>query len=450
VASLVEQAAEALQYAHDHEIIHLDVKPSNFLLRRTGRDPQRPTLLLADFGIARNFTTVSSASRTIRGTPTAMAPEQWSGNPVFASDQYALAVMAYELLTGRPPFTGSMEQLMYKHFTVQAPPPGKFSLRLPSALDTVLLRALVKKPEERFPTIADFADAFVQAVQPVCAEVSDYETRAISLLQAGLSQLLTLVPDQQVSAAESPRQMASADDAPALVPACVPEEIGQTSQERETPHVDLPPLFEPPASPNLPTVASAAGTPQDPDTALPAPHLPVLRRSGRRALLSGMVLFLLLASATSWYIVRQQGSSAPHMLTPITGRQGATATALPIVTPSPTSSPGLYIAGTYNGTMTDSTTQQVTRLSVHLMQREGQGALQGQVTLHTSVLQVYPLDGAVDLQGNFSFVVQQSPGPPFYFYGATQPGNYLHGYYCRSSSGPCQTNTGYFTVGPGY
>src|SRR5690348_16479764 len=81
VAYLIEQAAEALQYAHDHEMIHLDVKPSNFLLRRNRKDPQRPTLLLADFGIARNFTTVASSSRTIRGTPTSMAPEQWSGAP---------------------------------------------------------------------------------------------------------------------------------------------------------------------------------------------------------------------------------------------------------------------------------------------------------------------------------------------------------------------------------
>ncbi len=63
VAYLVEQSAEALQYAHDHNMIHLDVKPSNFLLRANRKDPDRPTLLLADFGIARNFTTVASSSQ---------------------------------------------------------------------------------------------------------------------------------------------------------------------------------------------------------------------------------------------------------------------------------------------------------------------------------------------------------------------------------------------------
>ena len=76
IAQLVEQAADALQYAHDHQVIHLDVKPSNFLLRSNRKNPNRPTLLLADFGIARSSTTAASSSRTIRGTPTSMAPEQ--------------------------------------------------------------------------------------------------------------------------------------------------------------------------------------------------------------------------------------------------------------------------------------------------------------------------------------------------------------------------------------
>src|SRR6266852_4202230 len=82
IVRLVEQAADALQYAHDHQVIHLDVKPSNFLLRSNRKNPSRPTLLLADFGIARNSATAASSSRTIRGTPTTMAPEQWSSAPV--------------------------------------------------------------------------------------------------------------------------------------------------------------------------------------------------------------------------------------------------------------------------------------------------------------------------------------------------------------------------------
>src|SRR5229473_5524486 len=164
IAQLVEQAADALQYAHDHQVIHLDVKPSNFLLRSNRKNPNRPTLLLADFGIARSFTTVASASLTIRGTPTSMAPEQWSSMPVAATDQYALAVMVYELLAGRPPFVGGMEQLMYQHFNVQPPPPSTFNPVLPTSVDSVLLRALAKRPEDRYPSISAFASAFEQIV----------------------------------------------------------------------------------------------------------------------------------------------------------------------------------------------------------------------------------------------------------------------------------------------
>ncbi|MDQ6645096.1 MAG: protein kinase, partial [Chloroflexota bacterium] len=171
IAYAVEQAAEALQYAHDHHVIHLDVKPPNFLLRSNRKNPNRPTLLLADFGIARNSATAASSSRTIRGTPTSMAPEQWSSTPVAATDQYALAVMAYEMLAGRPPFVGSMEQLMYQHFSIEPPPPSTYNTHLPKAVDAVLLRALAKKPEERFPAIVAFASALEQAVQFAPAEL---------------------------------------------------------------------------------------------------------------------------------------------------------------------------------------------------------------------------------------------------------------------------------------
>ena len=105
-ASFVNQAADALFYVHEHGIVHQDIKPSNFLLRASRAHPQLPDLLLADFGIARLSVSTISVSHAIRGTPVYMAPEQWIGEPVYATDQYALAILAYELLTGRPPFLG--------------------------------------------------------------------------------------------------------------------------------------------------------------------------------------------------------------------------------------------------------------------------------------------------------------------------------------------------------
>jgi len=169
IAYIVDQAAAALQYAHDHRVIHLDVKPSNFLIRSNAKNPNRPTVLLADFGLARNSATVASSSGTIRGTPTFMAPEQWGSNPVFASDQYALAIMIYELLMGRPPFEGSMERLLRHHLSTQPEPPSTRRTDLTADIDSVILRALAKQPEDRFPSISAFSGAFEQAVQALPA-----------------------------------------------------------------------------------------------------------------------------------------------------------------------------------------------------------------------------------------------------------------------------------------
>jgi hypothetical protein len=155
--SFLLQAADALQHAHDHHVVHQDVKLANFLVRE--HPNRRPDLLLTDFGIARVISSNSTQSHQFRGTPSAMPPEQWDGEPVPASDQYALAVMAYQLLTGRPPFIGSMEQVMRQHFTKQPEPPSQLNPQLPAGVDEVILQALAKSPEQRYPSITAFAEA---------------------------------------------------------------------------------------------------------------------------------------------------------------------------------------------------------------------------------------------------------------------------------------------------
>jgi eukaryotic-like serine/threonine-protein kinase len=166
VVQLVNQAADALQYAHDHGIVHRDVKPANFLIRSNRATPNCPDLLLADFGVAKLSAIATQSGLNIRGTPIYMSPEQWSGVPVPATDQYALAVMVYDLLTGRSPFQGTGTEVMYQHLTTQPPPPGTFNPHLPQAVDAVILRALAKNPSERFSSISDFARALQQALLP--------------------------------------------------------------------------------------------------------------------------------------------------------------------------------------------------------------------------------------------------------------------------------------------
>ncbi len=165
VEHFLQHAADALQHAHDRQIIHRDVKLSNFLIRGRKEKPDHPDLLLADFGIAKFNTPIPSVSSAIRGTPTYMAPEQWKGQAVTATDQYALAVMIYELLTGGPPFKGGLEQVMYQHLNALPDPPGTLNSSIPPGIDSVILRALEKKPEDRFDSISAFARAFQEVLR---------------------------------------------------------------------------------------------------------------------------------------------------------------------------------------------------------------------------------------------------------------------------------------------
>jgi tRNA A-37 threonylcarbamoyl transferase component Bud32 len=156
-SSWIAQLADALDAAHAAGVLHRDVKPANVLL---GKDDR---LFLADFGIAkmRESQTGLTATGVVVGTPIYMAPEQAQGQVASpATDRYALAVVAFEILSGRPPFEGeSALSLMHQH--VSTPPP-LLSARvagLPDGLDAVLTRALAKDPAARPPTCRALAEA---------------------------------------------------------------------------------------------------------------------------------------------------------------------------------------------------------------------------------------------------------------------------------------------------
>jgi eukaryotic-like serine/threonine-protein kinase len=179
-AYLLNQAADALQYAHDQQLIHQDVKPPNFLIRTT-RDAGLPDLLLTDFGVAKFIAANSSNSQSVRGTPSYMAPEQWEGNPVIASDQYALAIMVYQLVTGRLPFQGGPGQMMYQHLMSVPQPPSTYAPALPLEVDSVILQALAKKPEDRFGSITAFARAFQQATHDSNVTAFNFTSQSTSV-----------------------------------------------------------------------------------------------------------------------------------------------------------------------------------------------------------------------------------------------------------------------------
>jgi serine/threonine protein kinase len=158
IVRYVKQVSSALQYAHDQKIIHRDIKPENMLLE-TNDD-----ILLSDFGIA----LVAQSSRyqstqDVIGTVAYMAPEQIQGKPRPASDQYSLAIVVYEWLSGRRPFHGSFTEMCAQHISALPPPLRGKIPTISSAVEQVVLKALAKDPKERFGSVREFAKALEQA-----------------------------------------------------------------------------------------------------------------------------------------------------------------------------------------------------------------------------------------------------------------------------------------------
>ena len=156
----VNQVAGALQHAHNEKLVHRDIKPENMLLGRQNE------LLLSDFGIA----LVAQSSRypnpqEIVGTAAYMSPEQIHGRPRPASDQYSLAVIVYEWLSGDRPFHGSFTELCTQHMFAQPPPLREKIPTISPDVEHVVARALTKDPHQRFISIQAFASALEQAYQ---------------------------------------------------------------------------------------------------------------------------------------------------------------------------------------------------------------------------------------------------------------------------------------------
>jgi len=158
VASYVQQVAQALQYAHDRKLIHRDLKPENLLVGTNGE------IILSDFGIAAIAHGSTSMDTDISvGTVPYSAPEQIQGKPRQESDQYALGIMVYEWLTGKKPSTGEVQAIILQHIGVDPVPLHEKASDIPPEIETVVMRALAKEPQQRFGSIQKIATAFEQA-----------------------------------------------------------------------------------------------------------------------------------------------------------------------------------------------------------------------------------------------------------------------------------------------
>lgn len=186
VQAILGQVASAFGYAHRRGVVHRDIKPGNILIDDEG------WAVVTDFGIAK----VAEGEQLTQtglavGTPTYMSPEQVTAQPVTgASDQYSLGVVAYEMLTGKPPFHGGGTMaMMYAH--VHQPPPPIERADCPEALRDAVMRMLAKAPEDRWPSVED---AITAIGAPPLTYDDPTRSQLIALARTGAQQRLEGVP----------------------------------------------------------------------------------------------------------------------------------------------------------------------------------------------------------------------------------------------------------------
>jgi eukaryotic-like serine/threonine-protein kinase len=154
---IMSQLLEALQYAHDHGVWHRDIKPANVLISRSGQ------IKVVDFGIARTEPSVSGGSEDVMGTPGYVAPETYLSDTFDNRvDVFAAGAVLYQLFAGVPAFVGTAAQIMLQACYESPQPPSVASgLRALRQYDAVVLRALAKRPKERYSSAAQFREALL-------------------------------------------------------------------------------------------------------------------------------------------------------------------------------------------------------------------------------------------------------------------------------------------------
>ncbi len=218
IVAVIRKLALALQEAHDQGIIHRDLKPANIMINRKGEP------VIMDFGLARRANSGDaqiSHSGQIMGTPAYMSPEQARGDGKGvgpASDIYSLGIVFYELLCGRRPFEGTVTEVIGQILHVDPPPPMQFRPEVDERLQALCLKAIAKRPADRFASMKDFAAALVDyareiprsdhaAGPPVVDSSKDASTHQFADLLAAISSDVESKVERAVQRADRPHRL---------------------------------------------------------------------------------------------------------------------------------------------------------------------------------------------------------------------------------------------------
>ncbi len=209
IVRLMNQILGALAYSHARGVVHRDIKPANIMLSPDGTGGMM--VKIADFGIARIENSSMTQVGTVMGTPSYMAPEQLRGETVDSrADLWAAGVVLYQLLTAEKPFPGGYTAVLHKALNTEAAPPSQLSVTAPRAFDQVMVRALAKRPADRFTTAADFAVA-VRAAASEPADASGMLVRGddATVVTTTGATMAPAMPDSFVAAATPPSPAAT-------------------------------------------------------------------------------------------------------------------------------------------------------------------------------------------------------------------------------------------------
>jgi serine/threonine protein kinase len=223
VKAILAQAGGAFGYAHRRGIVHRDIKPANIMIDDEG------WAVVTDFGIAKVSETqgLTMTGMTV-GTPTYMSPEQCMAQDVTgASDQYSLGVVAYEMVTGRPPFSGgSMMAIMYGHFNEPPPPLEKFRPDVPDDLRIAIMRMLEKPAERRWPSVDDAIAAI--GIQPLTHD-DPTRTQLVALARDGAMKTQALMGKISTPISPIPGTRSRGRTPPSVRAAGAPTAVAQPS-----------------------------------------------------------------------------------------------------------------------------------------------------------------------------------------------------------------------------